>query len=64
MGRCASGSVAAQLSTRPRRHGTGQFPLGRPEPSRADPAEWTDAKLTERAKTIQSDKGPEGNFED
>jgi fructose-bisphosphate aldolase, class II len=29
-----------------------------------NPAEWTDAKLTERAKTIQSDKGPEGNFED
>ena len=29
-----------------------------------DPAEWTDAKLIERAKSIQSDKGPEGNFED
>jgi len=29
-----------------------------------DPAEWTDEKLTERAKMIQSDKGPEGNFED
>ena len=29
-----------------------------------DPAEWTDTKIIERAKTISSDKGPEGNFED
>jgi fructose-bisphosphate aldolase, class II len=29
-----------------------------------DPAEWTDEKIVERAKSIQSDKGPEGNFED
>lgn len=29
-----------------------------------DPAQWTDAKIVERAKKISSDKGPEGNFED
>jgi fructose-bisphosphate aldolase class II len=29
-----------------------------------DPAAWTDEKLVARAKTIVSDKGPEGNFED
>jgi len=29
-----------------------------------DPAEWTEEKIVERAKTIVSDKGPEGNFED
>jgi fructose-bisphosphate aldolase class II len=29
-----------------------------------DPAGWTDAKIVEKAKLIQSDKGPEGNFED
>jgi fructose-bisphosphate aldolase class II len=28
------------------------------------PAAWTDEKIVERAKTITSDKGPEGNFED
>ena len=29
-----------------------------------DPAQWTDEKIVERAKTITSDKGPEGNFDD
>lgn len=29
-----------------------------------DPAEWTDAKIIERAKSICSDKGAEGNFDD
>ncbi|HEX8960221.1 MAG TPA: class II fructose-bisphosphate aldolase [Geobacteraceae bacterium] len=29
-----------------------------------DPASWTDEKIVKRAKTIVSDKGPEGNFED
>lgn len=29
-----------------------------------DPAEWTEEKIIARAKTIVSDKGPEGNFED
>jgi fructose-bisphosphate aldolase class II len=28
------------------------------------PAEWSEAKIVERAKTIGSDKGPEGNFDD
>jgi fructose-bisphosphate aldolase class II len=29
-----------------------------------DPAEWTPEKIIERAKTIEGDKGPEGDFED
>lgn len=29
-----------------------------------DPAEWSDARITEKAKLIVSDKGPAGNFED
>ena len=29
-----------------------------------DPAHWTKEQIIERAKTISSDKGPEGNFED
>jgi fructose-bisphosphate aldolase class II len=29
-----------------------------------NPAEWTVAKIAERAKTLNSDKGPTGNFED
>jgi len=29
-----------------------------------DPAEWTKEKIVERAATIDSDKGPEGDFED
>ena len=42
----------------------GSHDLG-PKGSRSeDPAEWTDEKLIARAKTIVSDKGPEGNFED
>ena len=29
-----------------------------------DPAHWTKERIVERAKSIVSDKGPEGNFED
>ena len=29
-----------------------------------DPDQWTPEKIVERAKNIDSDKGPEGNFED
>ncbi len=29
-----------------------------------DPAEWTPEKIRERAKTIESDRGPEGDFDD
>lgn len=29
-----------------------------------DPADWTEAKIRERAKTIGTDKGPKGNFDD
>ena len=29
-----------------------------------NPAEWTEEKIVERAKTIDSNKGPEGDFDD
>jgi fructose-bisphosphate aldolase, class II len=29
-----------------------------------DPAEWTEAKIVQRAATLSSDKGPAGNFDD
>ena len=29
-----------------------------------DPAEWTEAKIIERAATLDTDKGPEGDFDD
>jgi hypothetical protein len=29
-----------------------------------DPSEWTPEKIVERAKTIQSSGGPEGDFDD
>ena len=29
-----------------------------------DPAEWTPEKIIARAATIESDKGPEGDFDD
>ena len=29
-----------------------------------DPAEWTEEKIIERAKTLDTDKGPEGDFDD
>ncbi|MCX8042951.1 MAG: class II fructose-bisphosphate aldolase [Desulfobacterota bacterium] len=29
-----------------------------------DPAEWTPEKIVERAKTLHTDKGPKGNFDD
>lgn len=42
----------------------GSYDLG-PKADRIENAdEWTPEKIREKAKTIQSDKGPEGNFED
>jgi fructose-bisphosphate aldolase class II len=29
-----------------------------------DPKEWTDAKIVERAKTVSTDKGAKGDFDD
>jgi hypothetical protein len=29
-----------------------------------DPSEWTEAKIVERAATLGTDKGPEGDFDD
>ena len=42
----------------------GSYDLG-PKCNRIeDPAEWTEDKLRERASKIDSDKGPEGDFDD
>jgi len=42
----------------------GSYDVGAKASRIEDPAAWTDEKIVERAKTITSDKGPEGNFED
>ncbi len=42
----------------------GSYDLGPKVGRIEDPAEWTEAKITERAAKISSDKGPGGNFED
>ncbi len=42
----------------------GSYDVG-PKASRIeDPAEWTEEKIRQKAKTIDSDKGPEGDFSD
>ncbi|MBU0986287.1 MAG: ketose-bisphosphate aldolase, partial [Proteobacteria bacterium] len=43
---------------------TGTYDPG-PKASRIeDPDEWTSEKIVRRAATIDSDKGPKGNFDD
>jgi fructose-bisphosphate aldolase class II len=43
---------------------SGSFDLGPKTGRIEDPAEWTDAKIVERAKTLGSDKGAKGDFDD
>ena len=43
---------------------SGSFDLGPKTGRIEDPAEWTDAKIVERAKTVSSDKGAVGDFDD
>lgn len=43
---------------------TGGFDPGPKAERIENPADWTTEKIVERAKTIDSDKGPQGNFED
>ena len=43
---------------------SGSFDLGSKTGRIEDPAEWTDAKIVERAKTLASDKGARGDFDD
>ena len=43
---------------------SGSFDLGPKTGRIEDPAEWTDAKIVERAKTLSSDKGAQGDFDD
>jgi fructose-bisphosphate aldolase, class II len=40
------------------------FHVGQKATRVEDPAEWTEEKIKERAKTIDSDKGPKGDFDD
>jgi fructose-bisphosphate aldolase, class II len=42
----------------------GSYDLGPKVGRIEDPAEWTDEKIVERAKTLDSDKGDKGNFDD
>ncbi len=42
----------------------GSYDLGPKCDRIEDPAEWTEAKIHERAAAISSDKGPEGDFDD
>ncbi|MCK5324187.1 MAG: class II fructose-bisphosphate aldolase, partial [Desulfobulbaceae bacterium] len=42
----------------------GSYDLGPKSERIEDPAEWTNAKIIERAASLDSDKGPAGNFED
>jgi len=43
---------------------SGSFELGPKTGRIEDPVEWTDAKIVERAKTLDSDKGAQGDFDD
>jgi fructose-bisphosphate aldolase class II len=43
---------------------SGSFDLGPKSGRIEDPAEWTEAKIVERAKTLSSDKGAKGDFDD
>ncbi len=42
----------------------GSYDLGAKVGRLDDPADWTDAKIVERAKTLDSDKGAKGEFDD
>ena len=42
----------------------GSYDLGPKSERIEDPAEWTEAKIIERAASLDSDKGPAGDFED
>jgi fructose/tagatose bisphosphate aldolase len=42
----------------------GSYDVGPKAERVEDPAEWTEAKIKEKASKLKGDKGPEGNFED
>jgi fructose-bisphosphate aldolase, class II len=42
----------------------GSYDLGSKGTRHEDPVEWTETKIRERAKSIDSDKGPAGDFDD
>lgn len=42
----------------------GSYDIGRQAEQREDPGEWTPEKIVQRARLLDSDKGPIGNFDD
>jgi fructose-bisphosphate aldolase, class II len=42
----------------------GSYDLGPRATRLEDPAEWTEEKIREKAKTLSGEKGPSGDFED
>ena len=42
----------------------GSYDLGPKSRRMEDPAQWTKAKIAERASTMSTEKGPEGDFDD
>jgi fructose-bisphosphate aldolase, class II len=42
----------------------GSYDLGPKGSPIEDPAKWTDEEIVKQAKSLVTDKGPEGNFED
>jgi hypothetical protein len=44
--------------------GAGSYDLGPKSTRMEDPAQWTEEKIGERASTLSTKKGPEGDFDD
>ena len=42
----------------------GQYDIGTTASRQEDPVEWTNEKIIERAQSLDTDKGPEGDFDD
>ena len=42
----------------------GSSDMGKKAERREDPADWTQEKIIERARTLNVNAGPQGNFED
>jgi fructose-bisphosphate aldolase class II len=42
----------------------GSYDIGSKATKLEDPGEWTEEKIIERARSLDTDKGPEGDFDD
>jgi fructose-bisphosphate aldolase class II len=42
----------------------GSYDLGPKATRIEDPAEWTESKIAQKAKLLNADKGPQGDFDD